>query len=231
MRPLVLWAQHLPQLAGCYLLGYLGRRGAIELAAWAGHDNDWWASLIMPLAGLCRLAAFVGMFLVLRPALPVLANYSPRSARQINIFANIIVPFFAIYLAWQLFREDWLAVEARAGLPDRHGDDVGDTDRDTSGVAADRYELRGADRCGLCRPLRAGLAQGTPTRRLVSSTTISSLPAWMPSSAVATTLHRCPAAPGIVAADGPDGANDQCHGSCDPHCGSVSRSPGLGRLC
>ena len=25
-----------------------------------------------------------------------------------------IVPFFAIYLAWQMFREDWLAFESRA---------------------------------------------------------------------------------------------------------------------
>jgi hypothetical protein len=114
LRPLTVWARHWPQLAACYLLGYLGRRGAIELAAWAGYDNDWWASLIMPLAGMARLAAFVGMFLVLRSAFPVLAGFSSRSARQVDIFATIIVPFFAIYLAWQLFREDWLAFEARA---------------------------------------------------------------------------------------------------------------------
>lgn len=114
LRPLILWVQYFPQLAACYLLGYLGRRGAIEWAAWAGYDNDWWASLIMPLAGLARLAAFIGMFLVLRSAFPVLASYSPRSARQIDIFATVVVPFFAIYLAWQLFREDWLAFEARA---------------------------------------------------------------------------------------------------------------------
>ena len=35
------------------------------------------------------------------------------------MFATIIVPFFAIYLAWQLFAEDWLAFEIAAlELPD-----------------------------------------------------------------------------------------------------------------
>jgi hypothetical protein len=117
LRPLTLWARYFPALAACYLLGYLGRRGAIELAAWAGHDNQWWASVIMPLAGLARLAAFVGMFLVLRPALPVLSRFASqqhRDLRNLDIFSTIVLPFFAIYMAWQMFREDWLAFEARA---------------------------------------------------------------------------------------------------------------------
>jgi hypothetical protein len=114
LRPLVLWVQYLPQLLACYLLGYLGRYAAIELAAWAGYDNDFWAAAIMPLAGMARLASYVAMFLVLRPALPVLSTFSSRNLREVNIFATIIVPFFAIYLAWQMFREDWLAFEARA---------------------------------------------------------------------------------------------------------------------
>lgn len=116
----MLWLRYWPQLAACYLLGMLGRTGAIEWAAWAGHDNDLWASLIMPLAGMARLASYVAMFLVLRRAFPALAALPPRSARQIDIFATIIVPFFAIYLAWQMFREDWLAFEARA-VPYRVG--------------------------------------------------------------------------------------------------------------
>ena len=97
-----------------YLLGLLGRRGAIELAAWVGWDNDLWASLIMPFAGLARLGSYVGMFLVLRSAIPVLAALPRRSARRIDVFSNVIVPFFAIYLAWQLFAEDWLAFEVAA---------------------------------------------------------------------------------------------------------------------
>ncbi|AQA05163.1 hypothetical protein BVC93_25250 [Mycobacterium sp. MS1601] len=114
LRPLTLWVRYFPQLAACYLLGFLGRRGAIELAAWAGWDNKWWASVIMPLAGLARLASFIGMFLVLRPAFPVLAGFSPRRLRDVDVFSTIVLPFFAIYMAWQMFREDWLAFEARA---------------------------------------------------------------------------------------------------------------------
>lgn len=109
-----LYLRYWPQLAACYLLGLLGRRGAIEWAAWAGHDNDLWASLIMPLAGIARLGSYVAMFLVLRHGVPVLAALPRRPLRQIDLFATVIVPFFAIYLAWQMFREDWLAFESRA---------------------------------------------------------------------------------------------------------------------
>jgi hypothetical protein len=108
------YLRYWPQLAACYLLGLLGRRGAIELAAWAGHDNDTWASLIMPLAGMARLGSYVAMFFVLRQAFPALAALPPRSARRVDVFATVIVPFFAIYLAWKLFAEDWLEFESRA---------------------------------------------------------------------------------------------------------------------
>lgn len=114
LRPVVVCLRYWPQLAACFLLGLLGRRAAIELAAWAGHGSDLWASLIMPLAGMARLGSFVAMFLVLRPAIPVLAALPRRSPRNIDLFPTVIVPFFAIYLAWQMFREDWLAFEERA---------------------------------------------------------------------------------------------------------------------
>lgn len=113
--PVTLCVRYFPQLVACYLLGYLGRIGAIEWAAWAGYDNYLWASLIMPLAGMARLGSYVAMFMVIRPGIPELAGLPPRSARQIDIFATIIVPFFAIYLAWQMFREDWLTFVYRAG--------------------------------------------------------------------------------------------------------------------
>ncbi|OBB04780.1 hypothetical protein A5662_11165 [Mycobacteriaceae bacterium 1482268.1] len=114
LRPFALWWRYWPQLAAIYLLGWLGRKGAIELAAYVGWDNDVWASLIMPFAGLARLGSYVAMFLVLRPAIPVLAALPRRSARSVDVFTNIIVPFFAIYLAWKLFAEDWLDFEAAA---------------------------------------------------------------------------------------------------------------------
>lgn len=114
LRPVNLWWRYFPQLAALYLLGWLGRKGAIELAAYVGWDNDVWASLIMPFAGLARLGSYVAMFLVLRSAIPALAALPRRSARSVDVFANIIVPFFAIYLAWKLFAEDWIEFETAA---------------------------------------------------------------------------------------------------------------------
>ena len=43
-----------------------------------------------------------------------LAALPRRSVRSVDIFTNIIVPFFAIYLAWKMFAEDWIAFEAAA---------------------------------------------------------------------------------------------------------------------
>lgn len=114
LRPFALWWRYFPQLVALYLLGWLGRKGAIELAAYVGWDNDVWASLIMPFAGLARLGSYAAMFLVLRQAIPVLAALPRRSARSVDVFASIIVPFFAIYLAWRLFAEDWLDFETAA---------------------------------------------------------------------------------------------------------------------
>jgi hypothetical protein len=114
LRPLLLCFRYWPQLAACYLLGLLGRRGAIELAAWIGYDNDVWVALIMPLAGLARLGSYVAMFFVLRRAIPSLAALPKRSARRIDVFSTVIVPFFAIYLAWKLFAEDWIAFQTAA---------------------------------------------------------------------------------------------------------------------
>jgi hypothetical protein len=53
-------------------------------------------------------------FWCLRSGVAVLAALPTRSPRHIDVFSTIVVPFFAIYLAWQMFREDWLAFEARA---------------------------------------------------------------------------------------------------------------------
>ncbi|WP_395311253.1 hypothetical protein V4U86_10985 [Mycobacterium sp. AMU20-3851] len=113
LAPLTLCIRYFPQLAACYLVGWLLRTGVIEWAAWAGHDNDLWASLIMPLAGIARLGSYVAMFMVIRSGIPTLAALPRRQSRHIDIFATIIVPFFAIYLAWQMFREDWLTFTYR----------------------------------------------------------------------------------------------------------------------
>jgi hypothetical protein len=39
LRPFDLWWRHFPQLAALYLLGWLGRKGATELAAYVGSGT------------------------------------------------------------------------------------------------------------------------------------------------------------------------------------------------
>ncbi len=95
-------------------MGVLARRGAVEWAAYVGHDNAFWAAMIMPFAGLATLGSYVAMFLVVRRGIPVLAELPRPSLRGADLFTAIVAPFFAIYLAWQLFKEDWLAYLGRA---------------------------------------------------------------------------------------------------------------------
>lgn len=114
LRPLRLWVMYLPQLAACYLLGLLGRNIVIELAAKFGWNNYLVVDLLMPFAGIIRLGSIVAMFLVLKSAIPVLAVLPKASLRSMDIFANIVLPFFVIYLAWKMFQDDWLAYERRA---------------------------------------------------------------------------------------------------------------------
>jgi hypothetical protein len=114
LRPFVLAWRYWPQIAACYLVGMLARRGAVEWAAYVGHKNAFWAAMIMPFAGLATLGSYVAMFLVVRRGVPVLADLPRPSLRGADLFTSIVAPFFAIYLAWQLFKEDWLAYLARA---------------------------------------------------------------------------------------------------------------------
>ncbi len=114
LRPFALAWRYWPQITACYLVGVLARRGAVEWAAYVGHDNAFWAAMIMPFAGLATLGSYVAMFLVVRRGVPVLADLPRPSLRGADLFTTIVVPFFAIYLAWQLFKEDWLAYLGRA---------------------------------------------------------------------------------------------------------------------
>jgi len=114
LTPFLLWWRYWPQLAACYLAGLVVRRAVIAAAAWTGHRNPLWAALIMPCAGLAQLGSYVAMFLVLRTGIPALAALPRRPLRSVDLFTNVIVPFFAIYLGWQMFKEDWLAYQRLA---------------------------------------------------------------------------------------------------------------------
>ena len=114
LGPFALAWRYWPQIVACYLVGVLARRGAVEWAAYVGHNNAFWAAMIMPFAGLATLGSYVAMFLVVRRGVPVLAELPRPSLRGAELFTTIVAPFFAIYLAWKLFKDDWLAYLQRA---------------------------------------------------------------------------------------------------------------------
>jgi hypothetical protein len=114
LRPFALAWRYWPQIAACYLVGALVRQGAVEWAAYVGHDNAFWAAMIMPFAGLATLGSYVAMFLVVRRGVPVLAELPRPSLRGADLFSSIVAPFFAIYLGWKLFKDDWVAYLQRA---------------------------------------------------------------------------------------------------------------------
>jgi len=117
-----------PALMVWYLVGVLGNYVVIEVAGFVGAYTALGGLLLMPLAILARLIAYVAMFLVLRagmPALEGLAPSPPRGPERRRAFVDAvlagILPFFAFYAAWGFLREDvgaYLArgLEVQAGL-------------------------------------------------------------------------------------------------------------------
>lgn len=113
--------QHWPALLALHLAGVLGRYVLIELSGWVGAYSAVLGLLILPLAVLARLAAFVGMFLVLRSSLRQLSAIapppeSPEERRRAFVASLLggVLPFFAVYMATGNVREDYNAYAARA---------------------------------------------------------------------------------------------------------------------
>ncbi len=113
--------QHWPALLALHLAGVLGRYALIELSGWVGAHSAVAGLLLLPLAVLARLAAFVGMFLVLRTSLRQLSAIAPPptspATRRKAFVASLlggVLPFFAVYMATGNVQEDVDAYAARA---------------------------------------------------------------------------------------------------------------------
>jgi hypothetical protein len=112
---------HWPALIAWFFAGVLGRYLAIELAGFVGAYTAIGGILLVPLAILSRLIAFVAMFLVLRDGMVRLGAIAPmpaeRGARMRafrDALLSAILPFFAVYAAWGFLRDDVAAYLARA---------------------------------------------------------------------------------------------------------------------
>lgn len=109
-------ARHWPLLLAWYFLGEAVHEVFMQLAAYAGAVSSLGGLLILPIAVLGRLVAYVAMFLTVRSALRNLTREDPeilatRSLRErVGEFANAtllaILPFLAFYTAWGLLDED-----------------------------------------------------------------------------------------------------------------------------
>lgn len=106
-----------PALLAWFLLGWTLRALLIRLAAFVGNASDVFGLLILPVAILAQLVAFVGMFLAVRRELRHLASVddvdpgeaSPgRARRWSETLLAAILPFFVLYVAWNLIRADLL---------------------------------------------------------------------------------------------------------------------------
>ena len=109
------YARCWPALLAWFLLGWTARLVLLRLAAAIGNDIPIVGQLILPLAVIARLASYVAMFLVLRAALPTVADAEPPPAdrrrmrflrRWGGAISAAILPFFVIYAAWGMISED-----------------------------------------------------------------------------------------------------------------------------
>jgi hypothetical protein len=104
-----------PALLAWFLLGWTLRALLIRLAGFVGATNDTLGQLVLPLAILVQLAAYVGMFLAIRRELPQLQKVDDPEAGEImppparrwgDTLLAAILPFFVLYVAWDLIHDD-----------------------------------------------------------------------------------------------------------------------------
>lgn len=108
-----LLAAHWPALVAWMLGGTLAHFLVLELAAIVGARTALGGILLLPLAALALLVAYVAMFLVLRDGMPRLRELAPlpddareRRIAFLNGVLGGILPFVAFYAAWGFVRDD-----------------------------------------------------------------------------------------------------------------------------
>lgn len=122
---------HLPVLIVIYLLGATGRNGILWLSVWLSRDHATWAWLLMPLAPMSTLTAFI---LMLRAVAPSLRSASfgtasategqtrrARVAGQLTLLASTLIPFLTVYAAQGYLKEDRDVFLNRAAYDDIFG--------------------------------------------------------------------------------------------------------------
>ena len=110
------WLAHWPALLAWLLGGTLVHFLMLKLASFVGAQNAVGGILLLPVAALALLIAYVAMFLVVRDGMPGLRGLAPlpsdpterRDAFLSGVLGGIL-PFVAFYAAWGFIREDVIA--------------------------------------------------------------------------------------------------------------------------
>lgn len=113
--------RHWPALMAWYLAGVLVQYVIAQVAGFIGATSATLGFLVLPIGILARLVSLVAMFLVLRDGLRNLQEVAPlpdEPAERRRTFVSAllagILPFFAVYWAQGLLREDINAYSIRA---------------------------------------------------------------------------------------------------------------------
>lgn len=100
----LLLAHHWHWLIAIYVVGWLARYGALNLAVYVSvHAGGIWGGLVFPLVVLTRMLTFVAMFWVMRRDI-VGTHISYRDG--LNALVSAVVPIFVLFTAWKVNLED-----------------------------------------------------------------------------------------------------------------------------
>lgn len=112
-----LFAMRWPALIAIFLAGWVINFVLIRFSGVLGNIEPLFGMLVLPIAVLARLASYVAMFLVLRPAMPTFMTLSEAKLaattgppqRFSQILGSSILAFFIVFATWNMMRDDMIA--------------------------------------------------------------------------------------------------------------------------
>lgn len=119
-----------PALVAWFLVGWTIRALVIRGGGYLLNIDENFGLLVLPLAILAMLAAYVGMFLAVRRELPHLGRVDDIERGEVAVtplrqwrdsLLAAILPFFLLYVAWNLIRDDGIDLYFASTLQENFG--------------------------------------------------------------------------------------------------------------
>lgn len=142
-----------PALLAWFLLGWTIRSLILRGAGYLLNIDENVALLFLPLAILAQLAAFIGMFFAIRRELPNVsqvgvvegrATLASTTRQWSETLIAAILPFFLLYVAWNVVRDDVVDLYAAAITHDNVGanDNIGEATMATVAILVIAFAVR-----------------------------------------------------------------------------------------